>query len=115
MGDKVFGYILLGLGAYIVFRRDGGALAGLGAPPDVHRQEASGDMGTMSRLVSETEGHVGAGRCKSALASAGKAAVAAGKVERNLEYVDGSFKAGYERLNARRMASRDAFAARCMR
>ena len=115
MDNKVFGYILLGVGAYIVLRREGGALAGLGAPPDVHRQEASDDMSVMSSLVSETEGHVSAGRCKEALASAGKAAVSAGKVERNLEYVDGSFKASYDRLNARRMKSRDAFAVRCMR
>ena len=115
MNGKVLGYVLLGVGAYFVFRREkGSALSALGAPPDVHRQEASGDMGSMSRLVAETEGHVSAGRCKAALASAGKAAVAAGKVERNLEYVEGSVRAGYKRLNERRMASRDAFAARCM-
>ena len=114
MGNKVFGFILIGLGTYIVLRRGGGALAGLGALPDVHRQEAGEDLGVMSRLVSEAEGHVSAGRCKDSLASAGKAAVSAGKVERNLEYADSAFKASYERMNARRMKSRDAFAVRCM-
>lgn len=115
MGGKVIGYVLLGVGAYLVFRKESGSsLSALGAPPDVHRREAGEDMSVMSRLVSETESNVSRGKCSDALASAGKAAVSAGKVERNLEYVDGAFKASYDRLNARRMKSRDDFAARCM-
>lgn len=90
-----------------------GALSGT---PETHRREALQDLSVMGNLVSETEKHVRAGHCKLALASAGKAAVAAGKVERNLPYdVAAQIEPLYRPLNARRMASRDAFAATCMR
>lgn len=73
-------------------------------------------MKVMEQLVSETEQHVQQGHCKLALTSAGKAAVAAGKVERNLPYCkSGRLQAMYAPLNDRRMKSRDAFALRCMR
>ena len=116
--NKVFGFALVGVGAYLLLRKSssGGAVGALAAPPEVHRQEAVDDMKVLEKLVTETEGHVEAGRCKLALASAGKAAVSAGKVERNLPYCEtGRLQAMYAPLNERRMASRDAFAAACMR
>lgn len=114
MGKTVFGLALVGVGAYFLLRKSR-ALSGLGAPPEVHRQEAAEDIRMMAKLVGETEQNVRAGRCKDALSSAGKAAVASGKVERNLEYVDSSVKSNYRTLNDRRMKSRDDFAAACMR
>jgi len=106
-----------GAGLYLLLRKKDGQLSGgLGATPEVHRQEAMEDLGVMQKLVEETEENVRMGRCKDALSSAGKAAVAAGRVERNLPYcMSGRIQAMYEPLNARRMASRDAFAAACMR
>ncbi len=118
MMNKVLVFTLVGVGAYLLLRKAGarGAVGGLGAPPEVHRQEAVDDMKVMEALITETEGHIKAGHCKLALASAGKAAVAAGKVERNLPYcTTGRLQALYAPLNDRRMASRDAFASACMR
>lgn len=117
MEKTVLGLTLVGVGAYFLLRKRGsGALSALGASPAEHRQEAMEDMKVMEKLVSETERNVRAGRCKDALSSAGKAAVAAGKVERNLPYcMSGRLQAMYAPLNDRRMKSRDDFAAACMR
>jgi len=119
MNKMLLGAALVGAGAYVLLsnRKQGsGAVGALGAPPEVHRQEAVDDMKVMEQLVGETEQHVKQGHCKLALASAGKAAVAAGKVERNLPYcTSGRLQSMYAPLNDRRMKSRDDFAARCMK
>lgn len=114
MDKRLLAIALLGVGAYLIFRKQYSASA-LGALPEEHREEALEDIAAMQRLVTETEAEVRAGRCREALATAGKSAVAAGKVERNLEYAGKAFEARYSKLNGRRMRSRDAFAVRCMR
>jgi hypothetical protein len=118
VNNKLLGFSLVGIGAVLLWRsrNEASAVGALGAPPEVHRQEAVDDMKVMEQLVGETEQHVKQGHCKLALASAGKAAVAAGKVERNLPYcTSGRLQAMYAPLNDRRMKSRDAFAAQCMK
>jgi len=118
MDNKLLGFALVGAGALLLFRarNEAGAVGALSAPPEVHRQEAVDDMKVMKQLVDETEQHIKQGHCKLALASAGKAAVEAGKVERNLPYcTSGRLQAMYAPLNDRRMKSRDAFAAKCVR
>lgn len=120
MNNKMLlGAALVGGGAYVLLsnRKQGsGAVGALGAPPEVHRQEAVDDMKVMKQMVDETEQHLKQGHCKLALASAGKAAVEAGKVERNLPYcTSGRLQAMYAPLNDRRMKSRNTFAAQCVR
>ena len=123
--NRLLGNVLALLGAativyngrnYLKLQEAGESAGALSGTPETHQREALEDLTVMGRLVGETEENVRRGRCKDALASAGKAAVAAGKVERNLPYdMSGRVQAAYRPLNDRRMASRDAFASACMR